>query len=216
MDVQQAYNLWAQQYDINENKTSDLEAKALREMLADYSFTHCLEIGCGTGKNSEWLITQAGKITAVDISEAMLLKAKMKINSDRIQFLQADITMDWDLPNEAYDLVTISLVLEHIENLDHIFCEVSKVLREDGYVYIGELHPYKQYAGSKARFETEEGVQVVNCYNHNISDFVRSAKTHGLELLHLEEYFDEDQPTAIPRILGLVFRKRSPLSNSYK
>jgi ubiquinone/menaquinone biosynthesis C-methylase UbiE len=185
-------------------------------MLADYSFTHCLEIGCGTGKNSEWLITQAGKITAVDISEEMLLKAKMKINSDRIQFLLADITMDWDLPSKAYDLVTFSLVLEHIENLDHIFGEVSRVLCEDGHVYIGELHPYKQYAGSKARFETEEGVQVVNCYNHNISDFVRSAKTHGLELLLLEEYFDEDQPTAIPRILGLVFRKRSPLSNSYK
>ena len=207
MDVRKAYNTWAQQYDTSENKTRDLEAKALREMLADYSFTHCLEIGCGTGKNSEWLITRAGKITAVDFSEEMLSRAKMKINSDRIQFLQADITRNWDLPNATYDLVTFSLVLEHIENLDHVFREVSRVLCENGQVYIGELHPYKQYAGSKARFETNEGVQVVNCYNHHISDFVGLAKRNGLKLLHLQEYFDEDQLTSIPRILCLVFRK---------
>lgn len=51
-DVQQAYNSWAQQYDSNENKTRDLEARSLRETLAPLTFEHCLEIGCGTGKNT--------------------------------------------------------------------------------------------------------------------------------------------------------------------
>ncbi len=42
-------------------------------------------------------------------------------------------------------------------------------------MYIGELHPFKQYAGSKARFNTEAGEQVVNCYNHHITDFTDAA-----------------------------------------
>jgi hypothetical protein len=34
MDVQQAYNIWAAQYDTNENKTRDLEAKSLCNCLS--------------------------------------------------------------------------------------------------------------------------------------------------------------------------------------
>ena len=92
MDTRQAYNIWALQYDTSENKTRDLEAKALRATLANISFNSCLEIGCGTGKNTEWLITKAKHITAVDLSEGMLVKAKEKIDSDNVNFLQADIT----------------------------------------------------------------------------------------------------------------------------
>lgn len=76
-----------------------------------------------------------------------------------------------------------------------------------GYVYIGELHPFKQYTGSKARFETGEGLQIVQCYNHHISDFTLSAKKYGLKLLAFDEYFDNDDKASIPRILTLLFQK---------
>jgi len=99
------------------------------------------------------------------------------------------------------------LVLEHIENLDHIFKEVYKKLDETGYVYIGELHPFKQYTGSKARFETEEGVQIVQCYNHHISDFIHASKKYGLKLIEIDEYFDNDDKTSLPGILNLLLQK---------
>jgi len=102
------------------------------------------------------------------------------------------------------------LVLEHIENLEQVFHQVSKVLQKGGFVYIGELHPYKQYAGSKARFETEEGLQVVNCYTHHISDFVNAANKYGLKLQDLKEYFDEDASGGVPRILAMVFIHVNP------
>jgi len=59
MKPEQAYNSWASQYDTDENKTRDLEAKALREVFSIISFNTVLEIGCGTGKNSEWLLQKA-------------------------------------------------------------------------------------------------------------------------------------------------------------
>jgi ubiquinone/menaquinone biosynthesis C-methylase UbiE len=207
MNTQQAYNTWSEQYDTNENRTRDLEAEALRDTLASIPFSSCLEIGCGTGKNTEWLLQKATSITAVDLSDAMLAKAKEKISSSAVAFKQADINMDWDFTSATFDLVTFSLVLEHIENLDHIFKEVFKVLDPGGYIYIGELHPFKQYAGSKARFETESGVQVVQCYNHHVSDFVQAAKKYGLALKDLDEYFDNDDRTSIPRILTLLLDK---------
>jgi ubiquinone/menaquinone biosynthesis C-methylase UbiE len=207
MKPQEAYNSWALQYDTNENKTRDLEATALRDILSTISFNSVLEIGCGTGKNTEWLLQKAEHIIAVDLSEEMLLKAKEKIQSQKIEFIKTDINSEWDFTKRTFDLIGFSLVLEHIENLDHIFKEVYKKLNDQGFVYIGELHPFKQYSGSKARFETEEGLQVVQCFNHNISDFIQSAKKYGLKLFELDEYFDNDDKMSIPRILTLIFQK---------
>lgn len=207
MSVKNAYDNWSKQYDTNVNRTRDLEAIALRKMLADLKFDNCLEIGCGTGKNTEWLLTKAKQITAVDLSNEMLAIAKEKIHSPKVQFIEADITRDWEFAKEKYDLVSFSLVLEHIENLDKIFLEVSKVLVTGGCIYLGELHPFKQYTGTKARFDTEEGQQIVTCFNHNISDFTHSAKRNGFEIADVNEFFDESGETNIPRILSLLFKK---------
>lgn len=206
MNVKEAYNNWAAQYDTNLNKTRDLEARSLRSMLADMAFDSCLEIGCGTGKNTVWLIEKATQVTAVDLSEEMLAKARQKISSSKVNFIQADITKPWHFIHSSYDLVTFSLVLEHIENLDAVFEKTAAALHSGGHLYIGELHPFKQYTGSKARFETEQGVQVVTCYNHHVSEFVQSARQHGLMLEDIKEFFDEDQ-TEIPRILSLIMKK---------
>jgi ubiquinone/menaquinone biosynthesis C-methylase UbiE len=207
MNTEQAYNIWSQQYDFNENKTRDLEAQALQETLHDINFDNCLEIGCGTGKNTAWLITKAKQVTAVDLSEEMLAKAKEKIKNDNVQFIQADITGSWAFAEKKYDLVTFSLVLEHIQNLDYIFNEVGKCLMQDGHVYIGELHPFKQYTGSKARFETADGTQVVECFTHHLSEFTQTAKKYNLTVTAVNEYFDDGDTATIPRILVLVFTK---------
>ena len=208
MNTKKAYDNWSSQYDTNLNKTRDLEALALQQTLAGIEFDSCLEIGCGTGKNTAWLLGKAKEITAVDLSVEMLAKAKEKINSEAVHFIQADILHDWDFVNKKYDLVSFSLVLEHIENLEPVFYQVSKVIAAGGFVYIGELHPFKQYSGSKARFTTDEGEQVVTCFNHHTSDFVQAAKKYGFDIVDINEYFDEDDRATIPRIITLIFKKK--------
>ena len=207
MNVETAYNSWSEQYDTNENKTRDLEAISLRKILAGNQFKHCLEVGCGTGKNTDWLIDICAQITAIDLSEGMLEKAKEKIQSDKVAFHIVDILKDWTFSESKYDLVTFSLMLEHIENLESIFKKLAGVTDKGAKVYIGELHPFKQYAGSKARFETSSGTEVVTCFNHHITDFINAANNNGFKLLLLEEQFDEGDRSQIPRILNLLFEK---------
>lgn len=209
MNVKDAYNSWAAQYDTNENKTRDLEAIALRETLAGINFENCLEIGCGTGKNTEWLLQKTKQLTAVDLSEEMLVKARAKIKADNVRFIQADITKEWDFAGNDFDLVSFSLVLEHIEDLDNVFKKLRLVTANNAHVYIGELHPFKQYSGSKARFETENGLNIVTCFNHNLSDFTTAAKKNGFQLTDVSEYFDNNDRTTIPRILALLLKKQS-------
>jgi ubiquinone/menaquinone biosynthesis C-methylase UbiE len=207
MSIKESYNSWASQYDTNINRTRDLESVALRRVLENISFDNCLEIGCGTGKNTIWLIEKAKYLLAIDLSEEMLKRAKEKVISKNIEFRQFDITQTWQFTKKMYDLISFSLVLEHIANLEHIFAEAAKLLRKDGFLYLGELHPYKQYSGTKARYDTESGTQVVECYNHNISDFVQIAKKHGFCVSDLDEHFDDGDRNSTPRILTILLRR---------
>lgn len=207
MNVAEAYKHWSVQYDTNQNKTRDLEAISLRETLNDIKFENCLEIGCGTGKNTEWLLTKGKKITAIDLSEEMLTIAQNKISNNSVRFLKADINEDWNFTKEKFDLVVCSLVLEHIENISRVLKLISEHLTKNGIVYIGELHPFKQYSGSKASFENEMGKQTVTVFTHHISEFTSFAIQNGLTITEIKEYFDDGDTTSIPRILTLKFIK---------
>ena len=208
MDVQEAYDQWAEQYDTNQNKTRDLEAISLRESLTGQRFERALEIGCGTGKNTEWLLQICDQIVCIDLSGEMLARAKAKLTTDRVTFQQADIiNKDWDFANSNFDLVVFSLVLEHIDDLVPVLRKTHGLLKKGGKVYIGELHPFKQYNGTKARFETGNGVQVVTCFNHHISDFTDAAKKAGLAIESIKECFDDNDHNKVPRILTMVLTK---------
>lgn len=207
-EIREAYNDWATQYDTNHNRTRDLEGVVLRRTLQEVSFNNCLEIGCGTGKNTEWLLTKAEHITAVDLSEKMLTKAQEKVQQPQVTFVQADITQDWRFAQKQYDLVTFSLMLEHIKDIGAVIAKATKVLKPQGYIYIGELHAIKQYMGSKARYETSEGTKELVCFTHHISDFFRIAQQHQLEVVVFEEYFDEDDRQGVPRILTFLLQKK--------
>lgn len=204
-NVLQAYTQWAEQYDSNKNRTRDLEALALRSVLSTIQVDQLLEIGCGTGKNTAWLITKANHVTAVDLTRAMLEKAKQRVGNAAVEFVEADINQDWNFTNKKFNAASFSLVLEHIEQLDQVFQKLSSVLLPGAIVYVGELHPFKQYLGTKARFNNAEGTQIVTCYTHHVSDFTSAAEKAGFQLVQLKEWFDEDNNT-IPRLLTLMFQ----------
>lgn len=204
-NVQQAYNQWAATYDVAENKTRDLDQTATQTILSNIPFSDVLEWGCGTGKNTIWLAQEAKHLTAVDFSEVMMARAKEKITLDKVQFVAADITQTWPFNSAAYDLVTCNLLLEHIAQLPPVFAEAHRVLKPNGTFFISELHPFKQYTGSKARFEQGNEQIVLDCYVHHISDFFNSAVANGFRCIKLNEWFDEEK--GLPRLITFLFEK---------
>ncbi len=207
MNVRQAYDVWANNYDTVENKTRDLEAKALRLSVSGNELLDILEIGCGTGKNTEFLQTKAKHLVGADFSAEMLEKARAKITAETVEFRQLDLREDWGFAENSFDLITCSLALEHIENIDFVFGQANRVLRPGGLFYIGELHPFKQYQGSKARFDTESGVFELECFVHHVSEIYAAAKVNNFELVDLKEWFDDDK-TAIPRLITMIFQMK--------
>lgn len=209
MDNKAAYNVWANNYDTVINPTRDLEAKALRTSIKGQKLANVLELGCGTGKNTEYLISQAKQVVGADFSEEMLSQAKEKLSELNVEFYQIDLRKPWIFTENSFDLITCSLALEHIENIDFVFSEVRRVLRVGGRFYLGELYPFKQYQGSKARFETNGEVFELECYVHNIADYFAAGKQNGFKCVDFQEWFDEDDKSSVPRLLSMVFESIS-------
>ena len=207
MSIEKAYNIWASQYDSNLNLTRDLDKKCTIKTLKNLDIKNVLELGCGTGKNTEWLLNKAERIIGLDFSQEMLHKAKAKIFDKRVLFKKVDLTKDWEIENNFVDLITASLTLEHIENLDHIFSQANLKLKKNGLFFISELHPFKQYSGSKAKYETENGIKELEVYIHHISEYIDTAKNNGFKLIELKEWFDESSENEIPRLISFVFKK---------
>jgi len=143
MNIQRAYDDWSETYDSDENLTRDLDQKVTRETLANLHFDSILEIGCGTGKNTIFLIQIGSQIHALDFSEGMIEKAREKVKAKNVKFSVADLTQTWPCEDQSYDLIVCNLVLEHIEELSFIFSEAFRVLEAKGRFLINELHPFR-------------------------------------------------------------------------
>lgn len=207
MNNDHAYNDWAASYDKVVNLTRDLEMQAKKSVLAETRFSNALELGCGTGKNTAWLINQCGSVTAVDFSENMIAIAGQKLKNEGVKFVSADINKPWHFVQQPFDLITCSLVLEHIEKLQPVFEKAADALTLGGHFYIGELHPFKQYNGSKARFNKDDVTIVLDCFTHHISEYTNLAAKNNLALVNLNEWHDEGEPVTIPRIITFLFKK---------
>src|ERR1700760_1621026 len=121
-DIKTLYDKWSDTYDHVRNRTRDLEQTFLQWALSFINISdHCLEVGCGTAKNTASLLAKSKQITAIDISACMLEKARKKVESPNVSFLCLDINQEWPFPSGSFDLVTFSLILEHIDDLDPIF-----------------------------------------------------------------------------------------------
>ena len=166
-----------------------------------------MELGCWTGKNTVWLLSKAKQVVGLDFSREMLNKAKEKISDQRVTFKKTDLNESWGVDNNFADLITCSLTLEHIDDLNPIFKKANQKLTKNGVLFISELHPFKQYTGSKAQYETDKGTKELEVFVHHISDYVGSAKSNGFKLLEINEWFDNHSKKEIPRLISFVFRK---------
>jgi len=207
MSIQKAYNEWSETYDFDENLTRDLDRQVTREVLANLRFHSILEIGCGTGKNTAFLVQIGVHVHNLDFSEGMIEKAREKVKAENVEFSVADLTQKWPGEDTSYDLIVCNLVLEHIEDLSFIFSEAFRVLEQGGRFLINELHPFRQYEGKKARFDKGEGVTEIPAFVHHISDFMNAASMNGLTLIKLNEWWHEKDQGKPPRIISLLFRK---------
>ncbi|MDI6803404.1 MAG: class I SAM-dependent methyltransferase [Bacteroidota bacterium] len=208
-NVKASYAKWSQTYDHVENPTRDLDKKVIRKILVNLKGKDVIEAGCGTGKNTIWLMKTAKSVISFDLSKEMLNIARQKITGVNVKFVRHDITKKWFFPNDCCDVVTINLVLEHIEKINFVFKEAYRVLRKNEKLFVCELHPDKQKKGTKARFTELDGNTLVeiDSYYHSKTDYIKAGVIAGFKKIILKDWFDEKESNQVPRLLSMLLKK---------
>jgi 2-polyprenyl-3-methyl-5-hydroxy-6-metoxy-1,4-benzoquinol methylase len=84
-----------------------------------------LDIGSGTGSVAFDIATKARKVTGIDILEANVRGAKKQYSRSNLEFIYGDATTFTF--TETFDAITLSNVLEHIENRERFLKDIKKL-----------------------------------------------------------------------------------------
>ena len=211
MNTQSAYTAWAASYDTDSNLTRDLDRAVTERVLRDKRYALTVEAACGTGKNTPFFASISDSVFALDFSTGMLTIARERIRETTVEFQHVDLLETWPCAGESASLVSCNLVLEHIENLQHVFNEAARVLVVGGTFFVSELHPHKQYLGSQARFLNEQQIETrIEAFVHHLSDYLHAADAANLTLEKIEESWHDNEigQGKPPRLISLLFSKR--------
>lgn len=101
-------------------------------------FRSILDIGSGAGQILGHLLREThpeARLVACDLSHQMLKRARSRMDSQRPNYLSADLT---NLPflDESFDCVTCGWVLEYVADPRHGLSEIHRVLQPGGSLFL--------------------------------------------------------------------------------
>jgi SAM-dependent methyltransferase len=117
------------------------ERPATQSLLGDVMGKRALEVGCGAGPLTEWLLDRGAVVTAMDISPAMVSLAQARVgNRARIRVGNLAEPLAFAADGD-FDLVVASLVLHYLEDWETPLRELRRVLIPDGALVFSTHHP---------------------------------------------------------------------------
>ena len=115
----------------------DVRWRRLAAQAAVRSGDRVLDAACGTGDLAiADLKAGAGKVTGLDFSEQMLVRARRK--DARIEWLQGDM-LALPFADETFDAATVGFGVRNVEDLERGLRELRRVLRPGGRLAILEI-----------------------------------------------------------------------------
>lgn len=188
----EGYDGWAATYDGEDNGCFPMRDDVLGPMLDGLAPGRALDAACGTGAVARQLVARGHEVVGIDVSEAMLGRARAAVPEAR--FLVGELT-DLPLPDRAVDHVVCSLALTHLSDLRPFFAEAARVMRPGGHLLV--LDTRGQFTGSKryplVKEATDGRVGHVPGYNHGLGDYLRAALPHGYVVRACEETYRDDR-----------------------
>jgi len=102
-----------------------------------------LDVACGQGRVARDLARRGARITGVDISAALLAKARAQERAEPlgIGYLHADATDPRVLAGQVFDGAVCNHGLSDIDDLDGVLATIARVVRAGGLFVFSLLHP---------------------------------------------------------------------------
>jgi len=132
--------------------TDPATAGLLALLPDDLAGRRLLDLACGSGRISRVLARRKATVVGVDISVALLNKARASEHSDQlgITYVHGDATIAQALAGEVFDVVVCNHGLADIDDLDGVLATTERVLVDNGVFVFSLLHPCFPGRGTEA------------------------------------------------------------------
>ena len=201
LEPQAAYALWAKNYPPHpHNPLMVLDEQTVLALLPDVSGLTVLDAGCGSGRYLQALKTRGAFVVGMDLSAAMLTRAREltgRVTRGDLRALPFD--------DGTIDVVVCALALGDIAELDDALREIARVTRAGGCVIYSVVHPAGEAAGWLRTFESDGRTVAVDGFWHSLDRHRAACAMAGLAV---EEWREPELPEASGQRVLLAVRAR--------
>jgi len=185
---------------VNSEKHARSNIKILENLL-NYielgSISRVLEIGCGTGSLSAYLVNKHDlSLVGTDVDPAQIEQAiKSHGSGEKLRFSNADAT---SLPfgNTEFDMILSFKVLHHIRSWQSVLGEINRVIKPNGFCIVNDIS-FSNFTSRVLKGITK------NLRVCTVEDIARY-----FQLKHFEMVHKESPKGVLLKHYSMVFQKR--------
>lgn len=140
LNSEEGYDRYANLYGKSHAFLNTFEKGEFYSILGDIKGKKILDVGCGDGRLTEWLLMSGAEVYAADISGNMIKKIEGKFS--KIKAFVCDIK-EMPFEDNFFDLVISAFVIVHLKTLPEAFDEVYRVLKPGGSFVLSNINQKK-------------------------------------------------------------------------
>ena len=188
------------------DKQMNAEFSVMLDLLGNIKNKKLLDLGCGFGTYAKIYFEKGAKVTALDNSKKLIARAK-KLNLLNTEFIVKDISKKLPFKKSSFDVITSSLVFDHLFDLKFLFKECNRVLKHNGILVFSITNPifYQEkslvgktkFFGKKIIFgnyferrkivRTWSGTALMEHYHRPLEDYFSAFLENGFTLTAFRE-----------------------------
>jgi ubiquinone/menaquinone biosynthesis C-methylase UbiE len=179
---------WADSQELNDVYANDNRIVEFLSQRMDFNGMRVLEVGAGTGRDSDTIASMGAEVWTLDYSEESLRLMSAHL-SEPVRIVCGD-ALSLPLASDSFDLVFHQGLLEHFRNPGDLLSENYRILKPGGHVLVDvpqRFHYYtlakhvlmfldKWFAGWETEFSVGElsglmekqGFEIAGVFGHNL------------------------------------------------
>lgn len=195
-----------------------------------------LDLGCGAGLFAKEFLNAGARVIGVDVSKDLIAAAKITAKGGEFYIGSASCLSF--LKDNSIDKITVILAIQNMENINGVFAECRRVLKNDGKLFLVMNHPafripkasswgwddqekkqYRRLDGYMSESEEkirmrpgEAPAETTISFHRPLQVYFKSLSKNGFGVTKLEEWISNKKSEPGPRSKAEdVARKEFPL-----